>query len=100
LQIKTGEVYYSILWNADNYLVVQVCKKVPQHIFIRKKQLLLFAIMHRAVNVNYYYEWQTDMGSVQELMGHGLDVEEAPMASGIDQNLTIDDWKVEIVRRR
>jgi hypothetical protein len=68
----------------------------------------------------------TDMGSVQELMGHGLDVEEAPMASGIDQNLrqhehmerkirtperegrgrecrphlTIDDWKVEIVRRR
>ena len=73
-------------------LVVQVCKKVPQHIFIRKKQLLMFATMHRVVDVNYYYKWQTDMGSVQELMGHGLlDVEEAPVASGIDQNLTIDD---------
>jgi hypothetical protein len=52
----------------------------------------MFATMHRVVDVNYYYKWQTDMGSVQELMGHGLlDVEEAPVASGIDQNLTIDD---------
>jgi hypothetical protein len=48
----------------------------------------MFATMHRVVDVNYYYKWQTDMGSVQELMGHGLlDVEEAPVASGIDQNL-------------